>query len=100
MRYDERKKPHRSRPMCFVPQRILLPAANRFDPADEELFNRILQMTDNAGATEEHRALHCLTIRDPSMLCGGRRGIWAGLFADRSGGILLPIKTMVPGTAD
>jgi len=31
--------------------------AAQFRPAAEELFDRIMQMTDNAGATDEHRAL-------------------------------------------
>jgi hypothetical protein len=34
-----------------------------FAPAAEELFDRIMQMTDNAGATDEHRALNYLTVR-------------------------------------
>ena len=32
--------------------------AERFGPAARELFDRIMQMTDNAGATDEHRALN------------------------------------------
>jgi hypothetical protein len=38
-------------------------AAEQFGPAAEELFNRIIQMTDNAGATDEHRALNYLAMR-------------------------------------
>lgn len=38
-------------------------AAERFGPAAEELFNRIMQLTDNAGATDEHRALNYLSMR-------------------------------------
>jgi hypothetical protein len=34
-----------------------------FGPAAEELFLRILQMADNAGATDEHRALNYLAVR-------------------------------------
>jgi hypothetical protein len=37
--------------------------AEKFAPAAEELFDRILQMTDNAGATDEHRALNYLAVR-------------------------------------
>jgi hypothetical protein len=33
-------------------------AADQFQPAAEELFMRIMQLADNAGATDEHRALH------------------------------------------
>ena len=38
-------------------------SAKDFAPAAEELFGRIMQMTDNAGATDEHRALHYLAVR-------------------------------------
>ncbi|HUO09275.1 MAG TPA: hypothetical protein VM008_13290 [Phycisphaerae bacterium] len=34
-----------------------------FRAAAEEVFDRILQLTDNAGATEEHRALNYLAVR-------------------------------------
>lgn len=39
------------------------PPGTLFDPAAEELFNRIMQLTDNAGATDEHRALNYLVMR-------------------------------------
>jgi hypothetical protein len=39
----------------------------QFGPAAEELFSRIMQMTDNAGATDEHRALNYLTMRYPAI---------------------------------
>ena len=39
----------------------------QFAPAAEELFARIMQMTDNAGATDEHRALNYLTMRYPAV---------------------------------
>lgn len=38
-------------------------AAEQFEPAAEELFNRVMQLTDNAGATDEHRALNYLAVR-------------------------------------
>ncbi len=38
-------------------------AAKEFAAAAEELFDRIMQMTDNAGATDEHRALNYLAVR-------------------------------------
>ncbi|RZU42403.1 hypothetical protein [Edaphobacter modestus] len=41
--------------------------AAQFAPAAEELFNRIIQMTDNAGATDEHRALNYLAMRYPAI---------------------------------
>lgn len=39
----------------------------QFGPAAEELFGRIVQMADNAGATDEHRALNYLTVRYPAI---------------------------------
>ena len=35
----------------------------QFAPAAVEVFDRILQMTDNAGATDDHRALNYLAMR-------------------------------------
>jgi hypothetical protein len=37
--------------------------AGEFAPAAGELFDRIMQMTDNAGATDQHRALNYLALR-------------------------------------
>lgn len=37
--------------------------AKQFEPAAEELFSRVMQLTDNAGATDEHRALNYLALR-------------------------------------
>lgn len=39
--------------------------ARQFKPAAEELFMRIMQMTDNAGEMDEHRALNYLAVRYP-----------------------------------
>ena len=36
-------------------------------PAADELFDRIMQMTDNAGATDENRALNYLAVRYPTI---------------------------------
>ncbi|QLL64617.1 hypothetical protein FKV68_24325 (plasmid) [Sinorhizobium mexicanum] len=41
--------------------------AKEFRPAAEELFDRIIQMTDNAGAMDEHRALNYLAVRYPTV---------------------------------
>jgi PatG Domain len=38
-------------------------SAEDFAPAAEELFDRIMQMADNAGATDEHRALNYCAVR-------------------------------------
>ncbi len=42
-------------------------AAKQFTSATEELFERIMQMADNAGATDEHRALNYLVVRYPAI---------------------------------
>jgi PatG C-terminal len=39
----------------------------RFRAAAGELFDRILQIADNAGATDEHRALNYLVVRYPAV---------------------------------
>jgi hypothetical protein len=41
--------------------------AAEFAPTAEELFNRIVQLTDNAGAIDDHRALNYLTMRYPAI---------------------------------
>jgi hypothetical protein len=41
--------------------------AQQFGAASRELFDRIMQMTDNAGATDEHRALNYLAVRYPAI---------------------------------
>ena len=46
------------------PERI---TSKAFQPAAEELFSLILQMADNAGATNEHRALNYLAVRYPAI---------------------------------
>lgn len=41
--------------------------AKQFGAAASEVFDRIQQLTDNAGATDEHRALSYLAVRYPGM---------------------------------
>ena len=41
--------------------------AKEFGPAAEELFDRIMLAADNAGATDEHRALNYLAVRYPAI---------------------------------
>jgi hypothetical protein len=41
--------------------------AQEFGAASREVFDRIMQMTDNAGATDEHRALNYLAVRYPAI---------------------------------
>ena len=38
-----------------------------FGPTAEELFSRVMQLTDNAGATAEHRAVNYLAMRYPAI---------------------------------
>jgi hypothetical protein len=40
---------------------------DRFQAAAREVFDRIMQMTDNAGATDDHRALNYLAMRYPGL---------------------------------
>lgn len=42
-------------------------SAKDFEPAARELFDRVMQLTDNAGATDEHRALNYLSMRYPAV---------------------------------
>jgi hypothetical protein len=48
--------------------------AAQFGPAAEELFGRIIQLTDNAGATDEHRALNYLAMRYPAIYARAAEG--------------------------
>jgi hypothetical protein len=45
-----------------IPRPEEIPAA-RFTAAATELFDRIMQMTDNAGATDKHRALNYAALK-------------------------------------
>jgi hypothetical protein len=45
------------------PESIPAGQEERFRAAAEELFYRVIQMADNAGATDEHRALNYLAVR-------------------------------------
>jgi hypothetical protein len=42
-------------------------AEEQFEAAAGEVFDRIVQVTDNAGATDEHRALNYLAMRYPGI---------------------------------
>lgn len=42
-------------------------AEDQFSAAAEELYTRLMQLTDNAGATDEHRALNYLAVRYPAI---------------------------------
>ena len=45
-----------------IPRPEKIPA-KQFIATGEDVFNRIMQMADNAGATDEHRALNYLSVR-------------------------------------
>jgi hypothetical protein len=49
-----------------IPRPEQIPA-EQFGPAAEELLMRVLQMADNAGATDEDRALNYLAVRYPAI---------------------------------
>lgn len=49
------------------PENIPARQEEKFRSAAEELFYRIMQLADNAGATDEHRALNYLAVRYPAI---------------------------------
>lgn len=49
-----------------IPRPEKIPA-KEFAAASQELFARVMLMTDNAGATDEHRALNYLAVRYPAI---------------------------------
>jgi hypothetical protein len=49
-----------------IPRPEQIPEA-QFGATAEELFMRIMQLVDNAGATDEHRALNYLAVRYPAI---------------------------------
>jgi hypothetical protein len=49
-----------------IPRPEKMPA-KQFTDAAEEMFARIVQMTHNTGATDEHRALNYLAVRYPAI---------------------------------
>jgi PatG C-terminal len=60
--------------------------AQEFAPAAEELFDRIMQMTDNAGATDRDRALNYLAVRYQAIYANAGRGFRAQRFVEQCGG--------------
>jgi len=52
--------------IASIPRPDAIPV-DRFGEAAAEVFDRIIQTTDNAGATDEHRALNYLTVRYPAI---------------------------------
>ncbi|MFF2041030.1 hypothetical protein ACFVVX_11420 [Kitasatospora sp. NPDC058170] len=41
--------------------------ADQFEPVAKDLFLHVVQLADNAGATDEHRALNYLSVRYPAI---------------------------------
>lgn len=50
-----------------VPEGMKQAEKERFRAASSEVLDRILQLSDNAGATDEHRALNYLALRSPAI---------------------------------
>jgi len=49
------------------PEKLSEDKEEQFRVTSEELFDRISQVADNAGATDEHRALNYLVVRYPAI---------------------------------
>jgi hypothetical protein len=49
------------------PESVTKAKEDQFRSAAGELFDRIMQLADNAGATDDHRALNYLAVRYPAM---------------------------------
>jgi len=52
--------------IASIPRPDTVPV-ERFAEVAGEVFDRIMQVTDNAGATDEHRALNFLAVRCPAI---------------------------------
>lgn len=50
----------------------------QFEAAAAELFDRMMQLADNTGATDEHRALNYLAIRYPAIYARAARAAQEG----------------------
>jgi len=49
------------------PETVAAKQERQFRAAAAELFDRIMQLADNAGSTDEHRALNYLAVRYPAV---------------------------------
>ena len=56
--------------------------AKEFVPAAEELFLRLVQIADNSGSSDEHRALNYLAVSISCCLSPSSKSICPGLFND------------------
>ena len=64
--FDQIYSFHREALVGAVPRPKNTPA-KEFEAAANELFDRVMQLTDNAGATDDHRALNYLAMRYPAI---------------------------------
>ncbi|MCB1020834.1 MAG: hypothetical protein KDC27_12955 [Acidobacteria bacterium] len=53
--------------------------AKQFESAAVEVFDRVARMTDNAGSTDDHRALNYLAMRYPAIYAKAAEQFGAGL---------------------
>ena len=67
-------------------------SAKEFAPAAEELFDRIMQMTDNAGATDDHRALNYLAVRYPAIYASAAESFARNASLTGVGVVLSPLS--------
>jgi hypothetical protein len=64
--FDQIYSFERSRLISSIPRPEEM-VADQFTRVCEEVFDRIMQIADNAGATDEHRALNYLVVRYPAI---------------------------------
>jgi hypothetical protein len=67
--FDQLYSFNRDELISAIPRPDKLPKdeEEKFQATAAELLDRIMQMADNAGATDEHRALNYLAVRYPAI---------------------------------
>jgi PatG C-terminal len=53
--------------LAAIPRPEAIREKKRFEAMAAELFDRVMQLADNAGATDQHRALNYLAVRYPAI---------------------------------
>ena len=66
--------------------------AKEFKAAADELFDRVMQLTDNAGATDDHRALNYLAMRYPAIYTTVAEAYARNASVDRCGSASIRVK--------
>jgi hypothetical protein len=56
---------------------------DKFEASSNELFDRIMQLADNLGATDEHRALNYLAVRYPAIYAMSAEAVAGGASLSR-----------------